>query len=755
MSDRVRLVLALHNHQPVGNFGGVFEAAYADSYAPFLRVLAKYPQIPISLHTSGCLMEWLAEHHPEYIDDLGEFCRRGQVEILGGGFQEPILTMIPPRDRIGQIRAYTEFLAGLFDCRVRGMWVPERVWEPNLVSDLADAGIEYTILDDFHFLAAGLQPHELYGPFLSEDDGRLIRIFPGSEKLRYTIPFAEPQETLDYLEQIGARQPDAVVVLGDDGEKFGTWPGTHKHVYKDGWLKRFFDLLVANQDWLSVTTLAEAADSVPPQGKIYLPTASYREMTEWALPAGKLVEFERLAHELEQRPDGQVIRSYLRGGFWRNFKVKYPESNEMYARMLEVSRRLAEFESATPRRHGRSSGNGSAEAGTETPLLDTAREELYRGQCNCAYWHGAFGGLYLPHLRNAVFKHLIAADTALEAVARPDGGPWVEIAADDYDLDARQEVRLANDQLVAYVAPARGGLLYELDLRDLGHNLLATLNRRPEAYHRRIVEAAGRQQGAENVQSIHALVKFKQKDLDKKLCYDRSPRKGLVDHLFRDEPRSTDVVTGRAPEIAGAPGEDVFEASLRRAQDFVKLTMRRDLPDLDAALGSAPARSSEKPRPCPTLTKTVSLSAGSSVLEIEYALEGLPLHAELHLAVEMNFAGIPAGASDRYFTADGARLGQVETELDLRQIDRVGLVDEWLGLGVTMRFARPAGIWTFPIQTVSQSESGFELVHQSAAVLPHWTVRPDATGRWQSSFTLHLDTTTVKAREQRLPVAVG
>jgi alpha-amylase len=149
------------------------------------------------------------------------------------------------------------------------------------------------------------------------------------------------------------------------------------------------------------------------------------------------------------------------------------------------------------------------------------------------------------------------------------------------------------------------------------------------------------------------------------------------------------------------------------------------------------------------------LSAGSSVLEIEYALEGLPLHAELHLAVEMNFAGIPAGASDRYFTADGARLGQVETELDLRQIDRVGLVDEWLGLGVTMRFARPAGIWTFPIQTVSQSESGFELVHQSAAVLPHWTVRPDATGRWQSSFTLHLDTTTVKAREQRLPVAVG
>jgi hypothetical protein len=36
----------------------------------------------------------------------------------------------------------------------------------------------------------------------NSDEGRLLKIFPGSEKLRYTIPFADPQETINYLRQM-------------------------------------------------------------------------------------------------------------------------------------------------------------------------------------------------------------------------------------------------------------------------------------------------------------------------------------------------------------------------------------------------------------------------------------------------------------------------------------------------------------------------------------------------------------------------
>ncbi len=251
----VRLILALHNHQPVGNFDGVFEAAYRESYAPFLEVLGSYPEIPFSLHTSGPLLEWLVEHHPEYIALVRGLVEAGRVEILGGGFYEPIMTMIPHRDRVGQIRDYSAYLEQLFPTKVRGMWVPERVWEQHLVAAVAEAGIEFTILDDFHFQRSAVRGDDLFGYYLTEDEGRLLKVFPGSETLRYTVPFQEPHATYEFLRRLADRRPGATVVFADDGEKFGTWPDTFDHVYTHGWLRHFCDMLVANRDWLEVTTL--------------------------------------------------------------------------------------------------------------------------------------------------------------------------------------------------------------------------------------------------------------------------------------------------------------------------------------------------------------------------------------------------------------------------------------------------------------------------------------------------------------------
>jgi alpha-amylase len=106
-----------------------------------------------------------------------------------------------------------------------------------------------------------------------------------------------------------------------------------------------------------------------------------------------------------------------------------------------------------------------------------------------------------------------------------------------------------------------------------------------------------------------------------------------------------------------------------------------------------------------------------------------------------------AGADDRYFYHEGRpRAGQLQTRQDLTNAARIGLVDEWLGLDVSLSLSRPGGIWAFPIQTVSQSEGGFELVHQSTAVVPHWFVQPDSQGRWDVTLTLKLDTARAEAR---------
>lgn len=714
MSDRLQFCLALHNHQPVGNFDGVFEQAYQDSYLPFLDVFERYEPLRISLHTSGPLMEWLDQHHGEYLDRLAALVAAGRIEIVGGAFYEPILTMIPSRDRVGQITSYTKWLESRLGAEIRGMWMPERVWEQNLTSDLAASQIEYTILDDFHFKNAGLVDEQLRGYYVTENEGDIVRVFPGSERLRYLIPFAEPQHTIDFLGEVASQNPNAILVFGDDGEKFGTWPDTKQHVYDNGWLQRFFDVLVHNQHWINTCTLSEALDSQPAVGKTYLPEGSYREMTEWALPVVRQHQYDDLKHEFEHDDRWGSIQQFIRGGYWRNFKTKYPETNEMYARMMLVSRRLQK----------------AKQDGVSQDTIDAAQRELYRGQCNCSYWHGAFGGTYLPHLRNAVFNHLIAADNILDQAFRTESN-WIEGTSGDFNFDDRPEVVLNNEKITAFLSPASGGHLYELDVRSICHNLGATLARREESYHRKVLAGANQQQG--EVASIHDRVVFKQEGLNERVQYDRTARKSLVDHFYADDTSLEAIAKSEADDL-GDFADGAFEARILRNADRIQVQLERT-----GNVDGLPIK----------MIKGVTMQAGSSVLEISYLLEGLPKDRSLLFAPEFNFAGMPSGADDRYFFQGEHRLGQLGHWQDLHAQTELGLTDEWLGLSVGFQVNQPTHFWSFPVETVSQSEGGFELVHQSVAVLPHWNVQGDADGRWSVTFKLNVDTSLAETRMEQ------
>ena len=662
------------------------------------------------------------------MEDSCSFVDRGQIEIVGGAFYEPILASIPRKDRIGQIATYSRHLEQTFGTPIRGMWIPERVWEQGFASDIAAAGIEYTVLDDFHFKAAGLTDDQLTGYYLTEDEGRLLKILPGSERLRYTIPFADPAETINHLRYIAEQDPNAVVTFGDDGEKFGTWPETKKHVYEDGWLRRFLQALRDNSEWVKVVTPAEAIDQVPPLGRVYLPDCSYREMTEWALPTNRQLDYKHLESWKKHDADWPKIRSFMRGGFWRNFRVKYPEANEMFSRMMEVSRRLEKIE--TEPNHA-----DSAE------LINLARTELYRAQCNCSYWHGAFGGLYLPHLRNAVYKHLISADSLLETIAGRSA-PWVEVTTADLNLDAMTEIRLAGDRVVAYFAPVNGGHLYEFDIRQTKSNLLATLNRRPEPYHETIKESANSQgdDHGDHAASIHDRVHFKQPDLDKKLQYDRWLRKSLVDHFLKPGLAVDTFRMGQG--TLGDFATSVYSTRLRRSDNRAEVRMERE-----GRIGPYSVR----------VIKTVALDVASSgTLEITYELEDLPPDVPLHFGVEFNFAGMAAGQPDRfYYDTNGRQLGQLQSVQSLEETPKVGLIDEWLGLDAVVESSQPAQFWTFPIETISQSEGGFEAVHQSCVVMPHWEFTAPADGRWQTTLRLTIDSSASQARDLREAATVG
>ena len=700
----VRLILALHDHQPVGNFDGVFESAYREAYLPFLDVMADYPGLPFVLHTSGPLLEWFIENRPEYVARVRAMALAGRVEILGGAFFEPILTMIPHRDRVGQVRDYADFLEETFGVRPRGAWPAERVWEQQVAAALVEAGAEYTVLDDFHFRRAGVAEGDLRGYFLTEEGGRLLKVFPIAERLRYLIPFEEPHATYEYLRRVADERPGSVLVFADDGEKLGNWPETHQHVYGNGWLRRFCDMIAGNLDWIEPTTFAGALDATLPVGKVYLPDSSYREMTEWSLPTAQLVEYQAAVRQAEGASAFDRLRPFVRaGGTWRNFQAKYSESDEMYARMLGVSNRLDDL----------------AHAGEADPdLLDVARQELYRGQCNCPYWHGAFGGLYLPHLRNAIYRHLIRAHGALDE-AQGLVGPRASIEAGDFNLDARQEVRLENDRLIAFVRPAHGGHVYELDVREAATNLLATLDRRPEAYHGVIRAAVGEGNGegiSDGGPRILNTVVLKHEGLGRLLTYDRHPRKALVDHFFRADATLDDFRGGRDIE-QGDFATGTYLARLQRGLNGVALVMERP--------GVAEGHSIQ-------VRKSISLDAGDGTLDVRYAIEGLPVDVALTFAVEINLAGMAGHAENRtYADPSGSRLGLLDATIDLDESSGIDLSDEWLDLGVGLRWSKPAGLWCVPVETVSQSEGGFEAVYQSSAVVPRWRVEADEAGRWE------------------------
>ena len=711
--SQIRFIFAIHNHQPIGNFGHVLEQVYQTSYLPFLDVFEGYNTLKLTLHTSGSLIEWLAEEHPEYLDRIADLVQQRRIEIVGGPFFEPILAMLPSRDRIGQIEMYSDWLKKRLGAEVAGLWIPERVWEQSYVRDLADAKMKYTILDDSHLRFAGVKTDALHRHYLTEDDGRTLNIFPGSEKLRYLIPFGQVEDALNYFREIAQKFPQAVLVHGDDGEKFGSWPDTYQHVYEEKWLHRFFDLLSENSDWLITTTPSEVVATLPPLGKIYIPDGSYREMTEWVLEPNQQLEIEELRKNLEQDERSPIIMQFLRGGFWRNFKVRYPESDEMYCRMMSVSARL----------------NKAVQEGWNGSEIELARESLYRSQCNCGYWHGAFGGVYLPHLRNAVYQELIKADNLIDK-AMDRRGNWIESQTADFNFDGKNEVRLSNGFLNLFILPHQGGTMYELDIKSIAHNLLSTISRRPEAYHQKVFRRHD-----PNFDPLGKII-CKQEGLERRVQYDWYPRKSLVD-LFYDY--NTDFESIRQGHV-GQHGNFVhteYDAVVRSKPGRIQILLSQE----STAYGT-PIR----------IDKGITLSEGSSVIEISYRLSQLPKDYQIHFAVEFNFAGMPGGADNRYFHGVGRekiqQFGNLSTNLDLTDGMELGLYDDWLGLDVRLKTNRQTDFYAFPIETVSQSVEGFELVHQSVAVQPHWRFVVDESGVWMVEMKIELDASVAQQRDR-------
>ncbi|NQT95859.1 MAG: DUF1926 domain-containing protein [Candidatus Omnitrophica bacterium] len=469
MKKIFNFILTLHFHQPVDNFGFVIEKVTKNCYEPLLSTIEDFPDIKFNLHFSGCLLEWLKKYRPDIISKVKKLVSRGQVELVGGGLYEPILSVLPEADAIEQVTMLSQFLKKEFKADISGCWLAERVWEPQLAATLSKANMDYAIIDDAHLRYAGLSEDKLYGHYITELDGHTINILPSNMFLRFSIPFKPHKVTLDYLYKVRDSYGKNFILYGDDAEKFGAWPNTYEHVYKKKWLYKFLRLLQKNSSWLKTTKISDYLKSESPLGRVYIPCASYQEMNQWALPVDFEESLESIINTLRKQGQLDNYMDFLRGGFWRNFFVKYPESNHIHKRALMASKRLRRLEAIVRTPH--------------STQLKLAKNELFKSQCNCAYWHGLFGGLYIYHLRASLYKHLIASEQILDKIEYKKKA-WLEVKEEDFDCDGNKEFIISTSKNTFVVDLAEGASLTEWSLKAKPVNIINTLTRRKEIYHK-------------------------------------------------------------------------------------------------------------------------------------------------------------------------------------------------------------------------------------------------------------------------------
>lgn len=658
MSRPVSLLFGIHAHQPVGNFPEVLADAHLRCYKPFLQILYRYPKFHFAVHFSGWLLDYLIDHYPEDIALLREMVKRGQVELFGAGDTEPVLAVIPYRDRIGQIETFSKKLEKKLGQRPNGAWLTERVWESTVVPALVDCDIRYVIVDDYHFLCAGKKATELNGFFTTEEDTRNLDIFPISEALRYKLPFSPATEAVAYIESLAdcsTTGANNTAVYFDDIEKFGIWPETYEWVYEKGWLEQFIQGVLASPKICS-RHYRDYHAAEKTRGIVYLPTTSYIEMNEWTLPAESANAYADLINEAKTNDWFEHKKPFLRGGIWKNFFSRYPESNWMHKRMLGLSARLA----ALP----------------EKIRTNEMQQKLYESQANDAYWHGLFGGLYLPHLRRAIYNDMIALEAMLDkCVSRP--GFFTE----DTDLDGIDEVYLQNGIIQAVFKLDNNACIFELDAYQYNHNFGDTLRRQKEHYFRKI-----------------------QADQGNLSNHDNHSDKGIAS--AHDRVHCKHVIKANDLEADDHPKSLFIDRFNNTFLCYQQESLTADQIRFKSATNPLPVQ------------KHFKLSGNK--LMVSYQFED---HADGVFSTEINLA-MPScdGPGGRYIY-NGKIPGGFGHLFKLNDMTEIILDDTTLGGNIVLSTSAPVALSAQPHFSVSQSESGFEKIMQAVSLKLEWPIK--------------------------------
>jgi hypothetical protein len=448
---KMTFLWAVHFHQPVGNFPAVFSDYSRQVIAPFLDLLGEHPPVRVTLHFSGPLLDYFDQEVPAISVRIRELVGRGQVELLGGGYYEPVPTAIPREDVHGQMAKMRARLKDFGQETTDGFWLPESIWEPHLPEIMAGTGLTHTWLEDTLFHAAGYAGAKLGRPYRIEHLNNSLAALPYDHALSAQLLFQNVDETFLQFKRMAKWSEARGVILAQNGDQFLPEGSASAPLLPLVWLKQWIERLEKEKEWLETLTSGaylRAQSRIPVAA---LPSGAEREVEMHALPTDAQLQFQQARRDLHQRHDSARFFHHLRGGAWGGFLTKYPEMDFRHKRMLRLRRRLDSLPEGADR--------------------EKARKLLWEAQCHTAYWHGERGGCYANYLRDAIDQRLIEVDRMI-------GGPVLEEDGGDYWL--------RGPTFGLRVRPGYGGACANFDFYPACYNLVNTLTRRREAYHERL-----------------------------------------------------------------------------------------------------------------------------------------------------------------------------------------------------------------------------------------------------------------------------
>jgi hypothetical protein len=656
---KVSLLFGIHMHQPVDNFDEAVDEAIRLCYGPFFETMLKYPNFKFAIHCSGWLLEYIRTKHGKIFADMKKLSEYGSVEWISAGYYEPVLSSIPSRDRQAQINKLNNYIKEHLNATPQGLWLTERVWESAIVPDLDAVGIRYAMVDDYHFLSSGFDSSKMDGYYETEEGGYPLALFPISRSLRYALPFNSVEGAIEKILEC-SQEKDSAAIIFDDAEKFGLWPKTHEWVYEKKWLEKFIEAVLAHEE-IETKHYSQYLECNRSRGLAYLNNTSYFEMGEWSLKSEQTLALEALKEDVGDEYFQKMGVAFIKGGIWKNFLIKYHESNYLHKRMLQCSLK-------------------------QDTLDSSSLENLYKMQTNDLFWHGIFGGLYLPHLRDNAYRYLLE-------IERTQIKNEIIFEYSDIDKNGYEELKVLSKSLSSVFSSRWGAQMIEFGSLEKLFNWQNTLMRRRESYHKEIFNPKEQtiqldEKKSDSLETIHSRVDKIDKSLKDELIYDWHPKHSFIDHFSLSPFELENFKTLSFCEVgdfANHPFE--FDAQsntfTREGGIFVDKQYKNDV------------------------KKCYTFKDDGLVLDFT---SNTTFNEKLYYAMECNFHF----AHPKDTLLNGEKVGD---GLVLSNIDTLSIIDSFTKKKIILKLSKSCNFSAYILNTVSQSENGFERVPQQISLI--------------------------------------